>query len=174
MARHLRRQISRMTIRARVAFGLVCAECVYKHLGLSSDFIDETFASLWKYTSAEDLEWWRCKNYGRAILESSNTQLSMKDCLLVCRVMKQLDEIGGGNLYGGFKNEFTLVPTLKLANLLDARRILLPPTRPFIQTDSRFAWLGTYDAWGRPFNGQHLRALAEAGANAGTRASRGC
>ncbi len=154
-----------MTIRARVAFGLVCAESVCKHLGLSSDHIDETFTSLWKYTSAENLEWWGCRHHGRVILESSDVQLSMKDCLLVCRVMKQLDEIGGGNLYGGFKDEFTLVPTLKLANLLDSRQILLPPTRPFIQASSRLTFWGalnmTNGAWGRPFSGLRLRALAK-------------
>ncbi len=162
----LRSQISCMTIRARVAFGLVCAERACNHLGLSNDEVHRIFTSLWRYTSDEDLAWWGCKQTARDILESADATLAMRDSLFLYRVMGRLDEIGGGNLFGGFRNEYTLMPTLQLCRILTSRQVSLPPTRPFIRKGRRTIlgipniFLGWDYAWGRTFDGLNLRELA--------------
>ena len=158
--------LSQMTIRARVAFGLVCAERVTNHLGLANPVVETVFDSLWKYTSSENLEWWNCKGTARNILETTDKKLPMRDVLLLFRVMGQLDEIGGGNLYARFNNEITLAPTVALCRILMLRHISLPPAVPFIAQSPRTLFgipnirLGWTRNWGKPFDGCSLRRIA--------------
>jgi hypothetical protein len=155
-----------MAIRGRVAFGLVCAERVCHHLGLTGDQVDRVFDDLWRYTSDERLDWWNCKSTAREILETAGGSVSMADCRFLYRVMRQLDEIGGGNLFGGYRNENTLIPSLELCRLLSSRGISIPPTRPFIRGSRRTVlgftiWsIGFGDPLGRRFDGRELRVLA--------------
>jgi hypothetical protein len=93
----------------------------------------------------------------------------MADCLFLYRVMRQLDEIGGGNLHGGFRNEYTLIPSLELCRLLSSRRIVLPPRRPFIRKGRRTVLgfpvflPGCDDPCGRKVDGHDLRVFANVG-----------
>jgi hypothetical protein len=130
-----------MSILARSAFGLVCLEQACSHLAIRSARLDALLQRLWRKVESGKLEGWSCDG-------------EIEDVpALLGQMLRELDEIGGGNLYGGFRNEFTLTPTLNLARLLETNGIPLPPRPPFSALSPRRWW----DAWGQPIDVAELR-----------------
>lgn len=147
--------ISRMSIRARVAFGLVCAERAFRHFAIREAVIDQLLKRLWSYTDAERLDSWGCRWEAAELIDEFGEGIPRAHGETVAHLLEALDEIGGGNLFGGFKNEFTLEPALKLVAILDEHGVPLPPLKPFIRVSPRRFW----SAWGRRFTFAELQEL---------------
>ena len=138
-------QVTRMSIHARAAFGLVCLERAAGRLDIRSPELDQLIQRLWSKLETGQLEDWGC---GGAADDLPPPQRDAIGPLL-----HELDEIGSGNLYGAFRNEYTLIPTLNLAGLLKAQDIPLPPRQPFIANSPRRWW----DPWGQAIDTARLR-----------------
>lgn len=146
-------QISRMSIRARVAFGLVCVQRTVSKWGMEDSELNRLLEGLWWYTEREDLSSWGCTTLPEQLSPASIAAIPPERLESLSRLLDELDEIGGGNLFGGFEDTFTLTPTLNLAAILEQEGVVLPPTQPFIQINSRRLW----NAWGEPFARAQLR-----------------
>jgi hypothetical protein len=144
-----------MSIRARVAFGLVCVDRAVDELGLRGKWIDQRLRGLWWYTAAANLSAWGCKVGVEELEQVYGSTVNHDSLELLSQMFAELDEIGGGNLFGGFRDEYTRVPTLNLVRLLTSRGIPIPPPKPFIRISPR-KWS---DAWGAPFSAAQLEAL---------------
>lgn len=149
----LSRAVSRMSIRARVAFGLVGVERAARRLGLEDPWLDGELQGLWRYTEANDLSWWNCSADAEYLAEVFSRATPRERLEMLARMLNALDEIGGGNLFGGFQNEFTHTPTMDLAAIVAEQGVLLPPTKPFVKISPRRPW----DAWGKSFNVAEMR-----------------
>ncbi len=157
MQDQLDQQITRMSIRARVAFGLVCVERAVRRFGVDGERMECLLRGLWRYTDADDLSGWGCALDAEELAVACGEAVS-RECLeVLARLFSELDEIGGGNLFGAFRNEFTLTPAKNLVAILIEQRIALPPVKPFIRVSPRRLW----NAWGRPFAVADLRELLE-------------
>jgi hypothetical protein len=153
-AAELSRQVSRMSIRARVAFGLVCIERAIRQFGGSAERAEVLLNKLWEYTEAADLSSWGCAMDVEQLASAFGNEIPPSKLEVLSRLFKELDQIGGGNLFGGFRDEFTLVPTMNLLSIMSEHGIEPPSTERFIRTSPRRFW----NAWGRPFSGRALRS----------------
>ena len=148
-------QISRMSIRARVAFGLVCIERAMRQFGMDRNRIKLLLQGLWRYTEAEDLSDWNCAMDVEQLRDACGETVSLESREVLAQLFSELDEIGGGNLFGAFRNEFTLTPATNLVAIVVEHKIELPDPGPFIRVSPRRPW----NAWGRRFEMAELRGL---------------
>ena len=100
--------------------------------------MNELIELLWTFISSDDLSIWERHinevlpdniyevsiKFGYEFLHEDN-QKTLTDAIF------EVVEIGVANLYGGFKSEYTIVSTLKVADLLEINNIALPDLKLF-------------------------------------------
>lgn len=129
-----------ISIIGRFAFGASCFEKVCKDWGVRTSQIAEFIKLLWTFTSSNRLDLWE-KDVLKYLPEDDDLIsydikfgigfLSHEQQLVMVDLILEIIELGRGNLYAGFKSEFTLVPILNIVALLENNNIILPNIEPF-------------------------------------------
>lgn len=129
---------------------VTCLERLCEKWQVGNQKIKELINLLWTFTSSNNLDLWDKRI--RGFLPHENWEVEFgygflyKDKLeTLTDVLIEVIEIGGGNLYGGFRSEFTMRPTIKVASLLEANNIELPDLEPFKKSK-----VTEFHGWGNP------------------------
>lgn len=141
-----------ISIIGRFAFGLTCLEHTCQAWQVKSQKMNELIEYLWTFTSSHGLDTWESElneflpnytyemptRFEYGFLENDKQEL-LTDLIL------EVIEIAGANLYGGFRSEYTMVHTLKVASLLEENNIELPNLTPFQKSK-----VTEFHGWGNP------------------------
>lgn len=127
-----------ISIVGRVAFGVTCLEHLCEKWNIKNQQMVELIELLWTFTSSNNLSVWESQineilpDYTYEIPIKFGFEFLLKDKQeTLTDVILEVIEIGGANLYGGFKSEYTIGHTLKVASLLENNNIELPDLKPF-------------------------------------------
>lgn len=127
-----------ISIVGRVAFGVTCLERLCEGWNVKSQQMNELIGLLWTFTSSNDLSVWERQineilpDYTYEVPAKFGFEFLLKDKKeTLTDAILEVIEIGRANLYGGFKSEYTMVHTLKIASFLKKNNIAIPDLKPF-------------------------------------------
>lgn len=128
-----------------MAFAITCLERVCTAWEIKSEPMDRLLGALWKFVSSKDLGEWLEEILPRALPVSDFTpsecasefaysHCSYEQKQIMCCLIEEVISVGEGNIYGGYRSEYTLEPTLFVAELLKRYAIELPDLSPFAKS----------------------------------------
>lgn len=127
-----------ISITGRFAFGVTCLERLCEEWQVKNQKMNELIELMWTFTSSDDLSVWDrhiyevLPDYKYEVPTKLGYEFLHKDRKkILTDVILEVVEIGMANSYGGFESEYTMRPTIKVANLLEANNIELPDLNPF-------------------------------------------
>lgn len=142
-----------ISIIGRFAFGVTCLERICEEWQIKSQQMNELIDILWTFTSTKNVsDWWEFQvSEIRDIADNTNEtpakfgfEFLPKDKQeTLTEIIEEVIWIGAENLYGGFKSEFTMVHTLRVASLLNKNNVELPDLKPFQKSK-----VTKYQGWG--------------------------
>ncbi|MCS1350890.1 hypothetical protein [Mechercharimyces sp. CAU 1602] len=129
-----KKDFEKISIRGRLAFGVNCIIRVTETWGVKSDKMNHLILELLSFTHSEDLSEWEdrlghlfpkeesmiyAKTFGFEHLSSYKREELFK-------LIVEVYDIGAQNLYGGFRDHFSLNPLMNVIRILNENDIPLP------------------------------------------------
>jgi len=155
--------IDQMSIWGRLAFGITCLERLCAawsaNQGEGIRKVLSQFWSFWLFSKERRLDLWEeaCdallpEDFHEMPSLTGNLSLSWSQQMVLHAVIENVWLIGSGNLYGGFRSEFTREPTIKVISLLQNHGIELPDVQLFLKSP-----VSESNGWGEPHPPDYFR-----------------
>ena len=141
-----------------MAFSIVCLEAVAWKFKLDlADLLD----LLWTFTMSERLDGWETDVFQLVDYEAAGSHaerfayghLGEPTVSLIDDLIEEVVEVGRGNLYGGYRSDFTAEPAATVADLCLELTGSVPELTPFACSSA-----AEDDGWGCPISEDVFRA----------------
>ena len=147
-----------ISIRGRMAFSIVCLEAVAWKFKLNLEGLLEL---LWAFTTSERLDEWEADVLQLVDYEAAGSyaqrfafeHLGEPTASLIGDLIEEVVEVGRGNLYGGYRSDFTAEPAATVADLCRELTGDAPDLTPFACSPAT-----NDDGWGSPISEDVFRA----------------
>lgn len=143
----LRKWIDGLSIRGRMAYGVLCVENACDAFGIASATITVLLDDFWKFTSTKRLDHWeqtilpwhrfisafsdeflKDRDWNEFAADWAIDHLSEDRQIAFGRLLVFIEAIGVDNLYSGFESDITAEPLIEIISVLKNFHMPLPET----------------------------------------------
>lgn len=152
-----------VSIRGRFAFGLTCLEQLLEQYDLAQyGSLNDLIQLFWSYTSSDRLDIWEDAVWN-VITDSSDfwdfaekfnfCHVDMGTQYFITALIKNIFDLGCGNLYAGYQNYLTMTYLLRLIENMRNRNLPVPDSTPFQKSLA-----SEYHGWGNAVDPSFFKA----------------